>query len=192
MNRSGYYKWKSRKGTQNRYEKDRDLLTSLLYEAHIKHKSYGYHKLAKIVRDETGWMFSDNLAHKCCKYAGIKAKIRHYNWKGKKYGDENKQFPNVVNGKWNAETPLQLIASDMTVIRHKGKSYELKDSIYDTKLELYKKGKLVRTVDYNDIIEITNIKTWQNNVFINCKPIGINIYKVSDEIFNKIKEITNK
>ena len=63
---------------------------------------------------------------------------------------------------------------------------------YDTKLELYKKGKLVRTVDYNDIIEITNIKTWQNNVFINCKPIGINIYKVSDEIFNKIKEITNK
>ena len=63
---------------------------------------------------------------------------------------------------------------------------------YDTKLELYKKGKLVRTVDYNDIIEITNIKTWQNNVFINCKPIGINIYKVSDEIFNKIKEITKK
>lgn len=63
---------------------------------------------------------------------------------------------------------------------------------YDTKLELYKKGKLVRTVDYSDIIEITNIKTWQNNVFINCKPIGINIYKVSDEIYNKIKEITKK
>lgn len=63
---------------------------------------------------------------------------------------------------------------------------------YDTKLRLYKKGKLVRTVDYNDIIEITNIKTWQNNVFINCKQIGINIYKVSDEIFNKIKEITKK
>ena len=124
VNRSGYYKWKSRKGTQNRYEKDRDLLTSLLYEAHIKHKSYGYHKLAKIVRDETGWIFSDNLAHKCCKYAGIKARIRHYNWKGKKYGEENKQFPNVVNGRWNAETPLQLIASDMTVIKHKGKSYE--------------------------------------------------------------------
>lgn len=63
---------------------------------------------------------------------------------------------------------------------------------YDNKLELYKKGKLVRSVEYNDIIEITNIKTWQNNVFINCKPIGINIYKVSDEIFNKIKEITRK
>ena len=63
---------------------------------------------------------------------------------------------------------------------------------YDTKLELYKKGKLVRTVDYNDITEVALIKNWQNNVFINCKPIGINIYKVSDEIYNKIKEITKK
>ena len=63
---------------------------------------------------------------------------------------------------------------------------------YDNKFEMYKKGKLIRTVDYNNIIEITMIKTWQNNIFINCKPIGINIYKVSDEIYNKIKEITKK
>ena len=63
---------------------------------------------------------------------------------------------------------------------------------YDTKLELYKKGKLVRTVNYDDIKEITMIKTWQNNVFINCTPIGINIYKIDDETYNKIKEITKK
>ena len=36
------------------------------------------------------------------------------------------------------------------------------------------------------------MKNWQNNVLINCKPIGVNIYKVSDEICNKIKEITGK
>ena len=63
---------------------------------------------------------------------------------------------------------------------------------YESKLELYKKNKLVRTVDYEDISEIVLVKTWQNNVLINCKPIGINIYKVSDDIFNKIKEITKK
>ena len=124
VNRSGYYKWKNRKGIKNRYKRDRDILTSLLYEAHIKHKSYGYHKLAKIVRDETGWIFSDNLAHKCCKYAGIKAKIRHYNYKNLKIGQENKKFSNIVNGRWDADAPMKLIASDMTVIRHKGKSYE--------------------------------------------------------------------
>lgn len=63
---------------------------------------------------------------------------------------------------------------------------------YESKLEMYKKNKLVRTINYEDIKEITLIKTWQNNVFINCKPIGVNIYKISDEIFNKIKEITKK
>lgn len=63
---------------------------------------------------------------------------------------------------------------------------------YDTKFEMYKKDKLVRTVNYDDIIDISMIKTWQNNVIINCKPIGINIYKISDEIYNRIKEITKK
>ena len=124
VNRSGYYKWRNRKGTKNKYEKDRELLTTLLTETHIKHKSYGYHKLAKIIRDETGWIFSDNLAHKCCKYAGIKAKVRHYNYKNYHLGQENKKFPNIVNGNWNADAPMKLIASDMTVIRHKGIKYE--------------------------------------------------------------------
>lgn len=63
---------------------------------------------------------------------------------------------------------------------------------YNDKLEMYKKAKLVRTINYEDIKEVAVIKNWQNNVIINCKPIGVNIYKVSDEICNKIKEITGK
>lgn len=63
---------------------------------------------------------------------------------------------------------------------------------YNDKLEMYKKTKLVRTINYEDIKEVAVVKTWQNNVLINCKPIGVNIYKVSDEICNKIKEITGK
>ncbi len=63
---------------------------------------------------------------------------------------------------------------------------------YSDKLEMYKKGKLVRTIKYEDIKEVTVVKTWQNNVLVNCKPIGVNIYKVSNEICNKIKEITRK
>lgn len=63
---------------------------------------------------------------------------------------------------------------------------------YEDKLEMYKKGKLVRTIPYENIKEVAIVKTWQNNVIINCTPIGINIYKVSDEICSKIKEITKK
>ena len=63
---------------------------------------------------------------------------------------------------------------------------------YENKFEMYKKGKLVRTINYEDIKEILIVKNWQNNVIINCTPIGINIYKISDDICNKIKEITGK
>jgi len=124
VNRSGYYKWLARKGIKNRYEKDRKLLTELLLETHHKHRSYGYHKLAKMVREDTGWLFSDNLAHKCCKYAGIKARIRHYNWKKPLMGTEHKRYPNLVKGHWDAKEPMELVVSDMTMIRHRGISYE--------------------------------------------------------------------
>ena len=63
---------------------------------------------------------------------------------------------------------------------------------YNDKFEMYKKGKLVRTTLYDDVKEVVVFKNWQNNVIINCNPIGVNIYKVSDEICNRIKEIINK
>ena len=76
VNRSGYYKWRQRKGTLNRYEQNRIVLTELLRTAHEKHPSHGYHRLALDVSSETGWVFSHNLAHKCCKAAGIRSKAR--------------------------------------------------------------------------------------------------------------------
>ena len=72
INKSGYYKWRSRLGKLNRYEQDRQLLTELLTEQHRKHPSHGYHMLAEDVFQATGWVFSHNLAHKCCKEAGIR------------------------------------------------------------------------------------------------------------------------
>lgn len=122
VNRSGYYKWKSRQGKKNRYEKNRIDLTELLINAHKTHQSYGYHRLATIIRNETGWIFSDNLAHKCCKLEGIKSKVKHYKYK--RSGEENIRYPNIINNNWNASKPLEIVVSDMTVIRHRGKSYE--------------------------------------------------------------------
>lgn len=90
VNRSGYYKWIARKDKPNRYEQDRRILTELLLEQHKKHKTKGYHYLARLVRNETGWIFADNLAHKCCKLAGIRSKTN----RGRKYaGKEHIKFP---------------------------------------------------------------------------------------------------
>lgn len=122
VNRSGYYKWKTRQGIKNQYEKDREILTELLMNVHKKHRSYGYHRLAAIVRKETGWIFSDNLAHKCCRFSGIKSKARHYRYR--KAGEEHVSYPNRVRGKWNASKPLEIVSSDMTYIKHRGINYE--------------------------------------------------------------------
>lgn len=78
VNRSGFYKWKSRKIKVNRYEQDRDILGELLKSEHKRHPSYGYHRLASRIRITTGWLISDSTIHKTCKYLGIKSKVKHY------------------------------------------------------------------------------------------------------------------
>ena len=122
VNRSGYYKWKARQGIQNQYEKDRILLTELLEKAHIKHPSHGYHRLAKDVFQETGWVFSHHLAHQCCKVAGIKSKARKYHYHPP--GAESIRFANEVKGHWNATAPLQIVVSDMTMFKAGATSWE--------------------------------------------------------------------
>lgn len=122
VNRSSYYKWLSRKVSQNRFEKARELLTGRLREVHQKHRSYGYHRLAAVVRRETGWFFSDHLAHKCCQFDGIKSKAKHYKYR--KAGEENVSYPNRIKGQWNSTKPLEIVVSDMTCIRYRGHVYE--------------------------------------------------------------------
>jgi transposase InsO family protein len=122
INRSGYYKWKQRQGQQNRYERDRIELTRLLKEAHEKHPSHGYHRLADDVFQKTGWIFSHHLAHQCCKAAGIRSKARKYRYHPP--GEESTKFANEVRGHWNATAPLQIVVSDMTEFKVGNTSWE--------------------------------------------------------------------
>ena len=122
VSKSGYYKWRIRLGKLNRYEQDRQLLTELLTEQHRKHPSHGYHMLAEDVFQETGLVFSHNLAHKCCKEAGIRSKARKCRYK--KPGEEHVKFDNKVQGNWNADKPIQIVVSDMTVFKNKGRNWE--------------------------------------------------------------------
>lgn len=122
LNRSGYYKWLKRRGTLNQYEMNRRDLTLLLQQEHKKHKSYGYHRLAAVIKSNTGWVFSDLLAHKCAKIAGIEsqARPRHKH----KSGAESIIYPNQILGWWNASRPLEIVVSDMTEVKNKGNTYE--------------------------------------------------------------------
>ena len=65
---------------------------------------------------------SDNLAHKCCKFAKIRSQAKHYKYR--KPGDEHLEFNNIIKGNWNATKPLEIVCSDMTCLFSKGKRYE--------------------------------------------------------------------
>ena len=106
----------------NQYEVTRRTLTQLLQTQHKNFPSYGYHRLACTIRSKTDLHFSDNLAHKCCKQAGIRSKARRSPYR--KPGDGHVLHPNRVDGNWNANRPLELVASDMTCLWHKGKRHE--------------------------------------------------------------------
>ena len=127
VNRSGYYKWRQRKGVLNRYEQDRQLLSELILDTHLKYKSYGYHRIAAVIRSTTGWIVTDNLVHKCCKQLNIKSKVRHYKYQ--KTGEEHLLYPNIVNRKWNATKPLEIVVSGENMGRVIGKRGETLDAL---------------------------------------------------------------
>lgn len=162
VNRSGYYKWLARKDTPNRYEQDRILLTKFLMEEHKKHKSKGYHYLANMVRKNTGWLFSDNLAHKCCKFAGIRSKTKR-GYRASK-GEESVKFSNKIKGKWTATRPLEIVVSDMTCIFHRGIRWEW-TYILDT---------------YNNEIIASSVTRTQNS--------NIPYYKCLKQLVERVKE----
>ena len=54
VSRSGYYKWLKNKDILNNYEINRKKLGELIVDVHKRKPSYGYHRINKIIRDETG------------------------------------------------------------------------------------------------------------------------------------------
>lgn len=121
VSRSGYYKWIKREGRLNQYEVNRRDLTALLLAMHERHTTWGYRHLADQIRKETGWIFSDLLAHKCCKALGIKSSARkHYN----RPGEEHEIYPNLIGNDFTATRPFEKVCTDTTSFYHKGLKYD--------------------------------------------------------------------
>lgn len=123
LSRSGYYKWLKRKGTLNRYQVDRELLCKTIKEYHQKHKTWGYRHIASEIRDDYGWIFSDNLCHKCCKMLKIRSKARKPPIP--KPGEENIKYPNIIHKDWVTKGPFEKIVTDTTIFYNHNKAYDL-------------------------------------------------------------------
>ena len=116
--RSGYYKWFKNKGVLNQYEINRKDLGELIKDIHKRKPSYGYHR----IRNETGWVVSDNLVHKVCKILKIKSKAKHYKYK--KPGEESIKYENIIGYNWNTSRPFEKVVSDTTSFWFKKKKYD--------------------------------------------------------------------
>lgn len=123
VSRSGYYKWFKNKDILNQYEMDRLTLGELIKDIHKRKPSYGYHRIRKLIVDETGWIVSANLVHKVCKILKIRSKAKHYSVY-KKPGEASIKYPNLINNDWSTKSPFEKITSDTTMIWFKGKRYD--------------------------------------------------------------------
>jgi hypothetical protein len=124
VSRSGYYKWVNNKDKLNQHEKNRIDLGKFIVKWHNKKPSYGYHRLAAKIREETGWLISDNLVHKVCKKLNIYSKAKHYCSKRTKDGNEHRIYPNIINRNWSVQKPFEKVVSDCTMITFKGQRYD--------------------------------------------------------------------
>ena len=123
VSRSGYYKWVKRKGTLNRYQSDRETLKEFILERWTKHKTNGYKNLAQQIRNDTGWIFSDWLAHKVCKDLGIRSQARKSKYANP--GKEHVKFPNIIDGNWQVTRPFEKVVTDTTILKNKYTTKEL-------------------------------------------------------------------
>lgn len=123
VSKSGYYKWLKRKNIDNRYVSYRKFLLNEILNVHSKHKTWGYHRIAKNIRNRTGLFFSDLLIHKICKTNNIYSKARKKPYR--KPNEEHIIYSNVIAGDWNATRPFEKICTDTTIFWNNGKYYDL-------------------------------------------------------------------
>lgn len=112
VNRSGFYKWRTRIYNPSEKLKARADNINLFRAYHETYPSHGYRWLNAKIRLDLGVIMSDVYAHKCCKYVGIVSIAKHYKYH--KPGDDKKVYPNLLLAGLNINGPYECIVSDMT------------------------------------------------------------------------------
>ena len=125
INRSGFYKWLARRSNPSLRELNRIDACKLFENYHDKYPSHGYRWLNAKIKLDLGIVYSNNYAHKICKYLGIKSSSKHVKRYGKKSNRELKNFPNYILAELNPLRPFQLVVSDMTAFWANSHYYEL-------------------------------------------------------------------
>lgn len=123
VNRSGFYKWRSRLVNPSEKLKRRNDNIALFKEYHDKYPTHGYRWLNAKIKLDLGVIMSDNYAQRCCSFAGIRSisKRCKYSKPGQKY----KIYPNLLLADMAVNEPFKVVVSDMTAFWCNNAYYEL-------------------------------------------------------------------
>ncbi len=125
INRSGFYKWLNRRNKPSLREINRMSACNDFLRYHELFPSHGYRLLNAKIKLDLGIVYSDNYAHKICKFLNIKSDSKHFTKRGKKEKKEMKNFPNYILAELNPVRPFQIVVSDMTAFWANKVYYEL-------------------------------------------------------------------
>lgn len=125
INRSGFYKWLARRSNPSTREINRNSACEIFNIYHEKFSSHGYRWLNAKITLDTGVVYSDNYAHKICKFLNIKSESKHFKRYGKRANRELKSFPNYILAELNPSSPFEIVVTDMTAFWANKVYYEL-------------------------------------------------------------------
>lgn len=123
INRSSFYKWRSRVNQPSAKMMTRISNILLFKKYHNLYPNHGYRWLNAKIKLDLGLVLSDRYAHRVCKYTGIASISKRF--KFKKPGEQFKIYANLLSADMNIDGPYQCVVSDMTAFWCQGIYYEL-------------------------------------------------------------------
>lgn len=125
VSRSGYYKWLSRAGAFNRYERTQQRMDAYVAYIHAHYPVMGYRQIRDTLELQFGWKLSDPTIWRSMKRLGIQGYIRKRKLPTSYTGMEHTRYPNILGRHFKSDKSMQKIVTDVTYIKHRGKWFYL-------------------------------------------------------------------
>lgn len=117
VSRPGYYKWLTRRGRLNRWQRAETDLMIQVNAIHNIRPSFGYRRIADRLRKQE-WKGSNHRVLACMQKLGIQSKVRRKRNFG--IGTEHNTVKNLLNRDFKTKKPMEKIVTDVTYLFSRG------------------------------------------------------------------------
>ncbi len=123
VNRSSYYNWLNNISKPNAKKLKRQQDIDLFIKYHNRYPTHGYRFINHLIQNKEGLIVSDNYALHCWRAAGLKAVSEKI--KPKFNAHREYTYPNYLAKLCKIDSPMEVIVTDMTMLRINGELVEV-------------------------------------------------------------------